>query len=162
MKTVKNPYPLCHRDGFPMVKIGNKQQCVAEYLDKHIGQKKIIDTVQHDEITYYVFENGWELPLLCFCCGKPLVIAELEKLRRDMRGRRLESMAVGSVGAPDDGEFLEFQLEFSHKGFETQGVVQSIAPEAAARILKPSSDRSTKPLFPKRKRAKDQKKRGFG
>lgn len=161
MTMVKNPYPLCTRDEFPMVKIGNGQRCVAEYLDKHIGQKKIVDVVQHETIIYYVFENGYELPLLCFCCATPLVEKNLDKLRRHMRGRRLESMAVETVPATDGGDFLQFQLEFSLKGIELQGVTQAIAPEAAARMRLPKSNKANQRLF-KNKGTQYRKKRGFG
>ena len=56
-----------------------------------------------------------------------------------MRGRRLESISVGTVSAPNGGAFLDFQLEFSPKGFKLSGVTQSIAPEAAARMRHPSN-----------------------
>lgn len=152
MANVKNPYPLCFRDQFPMVKIGNQQQCVAEYLDHHLGQKKIVDVVQHQDTTYYVFENQYELPLLCFCCGVPLQRSEaLEQLRREMCGRRLESMSVGTATASDGEEFLEFQLEFSARGGEEQGVTQSLAPEAAAQLRRPPGTKG-----------RSKKKRGFG
>lgn len=161
MTTVKNPYPLCIRDEFPMVKIGNQKQCVAEYLDKHIGKKKIVDVVQQEAIIYYIFENGYELPLLCFCCATPLVEKNLDKLRRQMRGRRLESMAVETVPASDGGNFLEFQLEFSQKGIELQGVTQAIAPEAAARMRHPKPNPVNQPSS-KNKGTQHRKKRGFG
>lgn len=161
MTTVKNPYPRCARDEFPMVKIGNKQQCVAEYLDKHIGQQKIIDVVQHEDIIYYVFENRYELPLLCFCCATPLVDKDLDRLRRNMRGRRLESMAIETVPAAEGGDFLEFQLEFSQKGVELQGVTQAIAPEAAARMRRPNSNKARKRLL-KGKGDQRRGQRGFG
>lgn len=161
MTTVKNPYPLCTRDEFPMVKIGNKPQCVAEYLDKHIGQKKIVDVVQHKTIIYYVFENGYELPLLCFCCATPLVEKDLDKLCHHMRGRRLESMAVETVPASDGGDFLEFQLELSQKGIELQGFTQAIAPEAAARMRHPRPNQANQ-LLSKNKGTQHRKKRGFG
>lgn len=161
MATIKNPYPLCNRDEFPMVQIGGQQQCVAEYLDKHIGRKKIVDTIEYDDIAYYVFENDYKLPLLCFCCAKPLVIDDIDKLRRDMRGRRLESMAVETVEAPDGDDFLEFQLEFSPKGIELQNRIQPIAPEAAARMHLPKSEKSNQKLS-KRKRSQHNKRKGFG
>ena len=161
MATVKNPYPLCKRDQFPMVQIGNKHQCVAEYLDKHIGQKEIVDVVQREEIIYYVFENKYEVPLLCFCCGVPLAVAELDELRHEMCGRRLESMSLDKAEAPGGGEFLEFQLEFSKKGLESQGVTQSIAPEAAVQMRHPSIGKFGEPLF-KKKSSRPTQKRGFG
>jgi hypothetical protein len=45
MAEVKNPYALCERDGFPMVKIDGQLQCVAEYLDRCIGQQKVVDLI---------------------------------------------------------------------------------------------------------------------
>jgi hypothetical protein len=144
-----------------MVKIGNKQQCVAEYLNRYIGQKQIVDVVRYGETTYYVFENGYELPILCSCCGTPLVFHELDNFRRNMRGRRLESMSTGPISSRDRGEFLGFQLEFSKKGFELEEVVQAIAPESAARMRHTVPDKSRK-FLAKGKVYRYQKKRGFG
>lgn len=163
MAGIKNPYPLCDRDQFPMVTIGDQQQCVAEYLNTHIGQQKIVDVVQRQEITYYVFENRYQLPLLCFCCGVPLVMTKgLDQLRQDMCGRRLESMYLDTAPGADGGEFLEFQLEFSSRVGEQQGVIQSIAPEAAAQMHRPKGDHFSGEPFSKRNKGKRKKKRGFG
>ena len=73
MAEVKNPYPLCERDGFPMIKTDGQLQCVAEYLDRCIEHQKVVDLIQRGKTIYYVFENGHELAMLCFCCGESLV-----------------------------------------------------------------------------------------
>ena len=78
-----------------------------------------------------------------------------------MRGRRLESMAVETVPAPDGGNFLEFQLEFSQKGIELQGFTQAIAPEAAAKMRHPEPSQAN-PLLSKNKGTQHRKRRGFG
>jgi hypothetical protein len=36
----------CERDGFPMVKIQGRWECVAEYLDRCIGQQRVVDLIQ--------------------------------------------------------------------------------------------------------------------
>jgi hypothetical protein len=82
-----------------MVKINGRWECAAEYLDRCLGQQPVVDLVQRGRTVYYVFENGHQLPMLCFCCGTPLVYDDLERSRRDMRGRRLEKMSVGLVTA---------------------------------------------------------------
>ena len=143
------------------MKIGEKQQCVAEYLNRCVGGKKVVNLIQDGEITYYIFENGYELPLLCSCCGTPLVISELDKFRCNMRGRRLESMSTGTVTSSEGGEFLQFQLEFSKKGLEVEGVVQGVAPESAAKMRRGVRDKSGKFFFQK-KRNRQKGKRGFG
>lgn len=138
MAEVKNPYPLCERDGFPMVKIDGQLQCVAEYLDRCIGEQKVVDLIQRGKTIYYVFENGHELPMLCFCCGEPLVFKDLNKSRRDIRGRRLEAMSIGRLKHEGGDEVLEFRLEFSKKGVLSRGVYTSVAPEAALKMRHPS------------------------
>jgi hypothetical protein len=134
---VKDTYPICERDGFPMVKINGRWECVAEYLDRCIGQQPVVDLVQRGKTVYYVFENGHELPMLCFCCGRPLVYDDLERSRRDMRGRRLESMSVGPVTLEDGSEILQFVLEFSKKGLLSQGISIPVAVKVAARLKHP-------------------------
>ena len=109
---------LCERDGFPLVKINGRWECVAEYLDRCVGGQRIDDVIQRDGTFYYIFESGHELPLLCFCCGESLVV----KSPKEDRGRRLESMSVGLVSL-DDGteEMLQFRLELSKKGIGSSG-----------------------------------------
>ena len=137
MAKVKNPYPLCERDGFPMIKIDGQLQCVAEYLDRCIGQQKVVDLIHRGKTDYYVFENGHELPLLCCCCGTPLVTKDPDKARRDIRGRRLEKMSIG-LRELDDVEVMEFHLEFSKKGVLSREVYTAVAPEAARQMRHPS------------------------
>lgn len=151
----KDTYPMCERDGFPMLKINGRWECVAEYLDRCIGQQRVVDLVQRGKTVYYVFENGHELPMLCFCCGRPLAFNDLERSRRDMRGRRLESMSVGPVTLEDGSEVLQFVLEFSKRGLLSQGISIPVAIKAAARLKHPDDcphkgDSSTK----KRRRRK--------
>jgi hypothetical protein len=88
---------LCKRDGFPLVEINDRWECVAEYLDCCIGGQRIIDVTQRDETIYYIFESGHELPLLCFCCDMPLLMKNPKRERRQMRDQRLESMGVEPV-----------------------------------------------------------------
>jgi hypothetical protein len=138
MATVKGSYPICRRDGFPMVRIDGRLQCVAEYLDRCIGQQRVVDLVQHGETTYYVFENGHELPMLCFCCGGPLVYEDLEESRRELVGRRLEAMSVGMVELEDGSEVMQFRLEFSNKGWLSPGIYTAVSPEVAAQLRHPA------------------------
>jgi hypothetical protein len=138
MAQVKNPYPRCEHDGFPMVKIKGRLHCAAEYIDRCIGQQPVIDVIQRDQTTYYVFENGHELPLLCFCCAKPLATMDLAKTRRDLQGRRLDSMSVGTVPHESGQDFLQFGLEFSGQGWLfSKGVFVPVAPEVAVKMRHP-------------------------
>jgi len=134
---VKDTYPICERDGFPMLKIKGRWECVAEYLDRCIGQQRVVDLVQRGKTVYLVFESGHELPVLCSCCGRPLVFDNLEWSRRDMRGRRLEAMSVGPARLKDGTDTLEFRLEFSKKGLLSRRVDIAVAVKAAARLKHP-------------------------
>jgi hypothetical protein len=134
---VKDTYPICERDGFPMLKINGRWECVAEYLDRCIGQQPVVDLVQRGKTVYLAFENGHGLPMLRFCCGRPLAYNNLERPRRNMCGRRLESMSVGPVTLEDGREMLQFVLEFSKKGLLSKGVSIPVAVKAAARLKHP-------------------------
>jgi hypothetical protein len=128
----------CQRDGFPLVKIKGHWECVAEYLDRCIGGQCVVDVVQRGASYYFVFENGHELPLLCFCCGMPLLVEDLGKVRRTMGGRRLEAMSVGLVTLEDNSEVLQFRLEFSSKGLlGRQPPYEPISIQAAAQMRHP-------------------------
>lgn len=137
MKDVKETYPICKKDGFPMVKINGHWECVVEYLDRCIGQQQVVDIIQHGKTVYYVFENGHELPMLCFCCGKPLKYGNLEKARRDLIGRRLERMSIGPVILRDGGKAMQFALEFSKRRWFFRRFYVPIAIKAAARLRHP-------------------------
>jgi tetratricopeptide (TPR) repeat protein len=128
---------LCKRDGFPLVKIDGRRECVAEFLDRCIGGQRIVDVTQRDETIYYVFEGGHELPLLCFCCGTPLSVENPRTERRHMRGRRLESMSVEPVLLNDGTEMLQFRLEFSKKRLEPSGRAVAVSVESAAQMHHP-------------------------
>ena len=129
--------PICAKDGFPKVKIAGRWQCVAEYLDRCIGGQRIVDLVKREDKVYYVFESGHELPMLCFCCGTPLEYTDLEKARRDITKRRLESMAVEPGELENGREMLQFRLELSKKGLLSRPVAIPISIEAAAQMRHP-------------------------
>lgn len=156
MAQVKNPYPLCENDGFPMIKIKGKLQCAAEYIERCIGQQPVIDVIQRGQTTYYVFENGHELPLLCFCCARPLATMDLAEARRDMQGRRLDSMSLETVYNESGEELLQFCLEFSGKGWLSKGMFVPVAPEVAVKMRHPADCAYGKPA---QKKATGRKKR---
>ena len=159
MAQVKNPYPLCENDGFPMVKIKGRLQCAAEYIERCIGQQPVLDVIQRGQTTYYVFENGHELPLLCFCCARPLATMDLAETRRDMQGRRLDSMSVGTVPHESGKEFLQFCLEFSGKGWLSKGVFVPVAPEVAVKMHHPADCAYGKPAQKRTSGLKKRKRR---
>lgn len=121
-----------------MVKINGRWQCAAEYLDRCIGQQRVVDVIRRARTTCYIFENEHELPLLCFCCGEPLITEDLEQVRRDMRGRRLEGMMVSPVELEDGREIPGFELEFSKKGLFSDGRNVPLSPQVAARLRHPA------------------------
>lgn len=155
-------YPICKRDGFPIIKIGDRRECVVEYLDRHVGQQKVVDVVKRRRTTYYVFENGYEVPLLCSCCGAPLIVEDVGKTRRDMRGRRLQSMAISLAELEDGTEIREFVLEFSKKGRLSSRVGVPVSFEVAAQMRhpgprSPKQQAQGKPSEPKRRRRRRQR-----
>ncbi len=124
---------LCKREGFPLVKINGRWECVAEYLDRYVGGERIKDVIQRGDTFYYIFESGHELPLLCFCCDTPLVVESPS----EERGRRLESMSVGPVPLKDETEMLQFRLELSKKGTESSGIAVPISLQSVVRMRHP-------------------------
>ncbi len=150
-------YPRCERDQLPMVKIDGRLQCAAEYLDRCLGLKRVVDLVQRDEVAYYVFEDGHELPLLCFCCGEPLRVFDLERSRRQMRGRRLERFSLAQV-SPDGKRLLpQFRLEFSRRGLCSHGLVDPLSPEVAAGLRHPTNCHHQSDRPPAEKRRQKQR-----
>jgi hypothetical protein len=135
---------VCPRDGFPMVKIGGRWQCAAEHLDRCIGGQRIREVRQQARTVYYVFEDGHELPLLCFCCGEPLACGDLEKSRCKMRGRRLEAMAVRPIEMKDGRQIPRFELEFSGKGLSPGKVYEPLSSPVVARLRHPPECRRRK------------------
>jgi len=135
----------CKRDGFPLVRINNRWECVAEYLDRCIGGQRIVDVVQRDEKIYYVFASGHELPLLCFCCSKALVVQDLGAERRYMRRRRLESMFVEPVPLEDGSEKLQFNLVLSKKLGEPASLAVPISTQSVVQMHHPPDCPYSKP-----------------
>ncbi|MBL7063328.1 MAG: hypothetical protein ISS49_03845 [Anaerolineae bacterium] len=133
----KKPYRTCPRDGYPLVKINGRWECVAEYLDRCIGQKTVVDVVRKENTTYYVFENGHELPLLCFCCDSPLIVENIEETRRDMKGRRLDGLRVVQVELKDGTEMPQLHLLFSKKSLLGDGMYDAVSLQVAAQMRHP-------------------------
>ncbi|MGB4979268.1 MAG: hypothetical protein WBR35_21210 [Anaerolineae bacterium] len=148
----------CPRDGFPLIYVNGGWECAAEYLDRCLGQQPIADIVQRGGTVYYLFENGHELPMLCFCCGTPLVYGDIDRTRRDMQGRRLESMSCDIVTTQAGREAVEYRLEFSKKGLLRPGVRVAIALQAAAKLRHPSycphRDKVSTPASQRKRRRK--------
>jgi len=142
---------FCKRDGFPLVKIGDRWECAGEYLNRCIGGEKIVDLVQKRSTFYYVFESGHQFPLLCSCCNSPLVVDNLEESRQRMRERCLKSMAMALTISQDGKETLTFLLEFSGKGLLwRRRIAEPISPQAAAQMRHPNDC----PHKPGRRRSK--------
>lgn len=129
--------PRCKRDDFPLVEIDGKLECVAEYIDRCIGQQPVVDIIERNKTVYYIFANGHQLPMLCSCCGAPLVYGDLKQPRQKIVGRRLEAMSITSQVLPDGRKYEELVLEFSAaSGSETFGVPVSFL--AAIQMKHPS------------------------
>ena len=129
--------PTCSKDGFPKVKINGRWECVAEYLDRCIGNQRIVDVIEREETVYYVFESGHELPMLCYCCGEPLIYTDLEAVRRNHIGRRLRSMTVEPTELQDGQVVPQFSLELTKRGPLSSPLGEALSPEAAAQMVHP-------------------------
>jgi hypothetical protein len=127
----------CSKDGFPMVNIHGRLRCIAEYMDRCVGERQIVDVVQRDEVIYYVFENRHEVPLLCFCCGEPLAVTDLEASRQNMTGRRLQAMGFEPVTLEDGSDAVQFILEFSPKGKIGRSTDVIVSLDVAEKMIHP-------------------------
>ncbi len=98
-----------------MVEVNGEQVCIAEYFDACIGAQKVVDVIQEGKTIWYVFQDGHAVPLLCFCCGEPLSVADFDEERRDVVGRRLAATSASLVQTDDGEEHVKFFLELSPK-----------------------------------------------
>jgi hypothetical protein len=135
-KSAANPH--CQQDGSPMMRIHGRWQCAAEYLSRCLEGKRVVVVVQLKGISHYVFEDGHKLPLLCFCCGKPLETIDPKRMRASILGRRLEDMSLAMVSMEDGRDLEQFRLELSKKGLFSKGVFTPVCPLAAAGLHHPS------------------------
>lgn len=133
-------YPPCPNDGFPLIDLNGRLECCVEALNRCVGLQKVVEVVQRDQTTYYVFEDGHELPLLCGCCGQGLVVKDLEQERKRVCGRRLEAMSIGTTMIEKDKrEFDELILEFSKQGIFSKPLYIPVAFEVAAQLRHPAA-----------------------
>ena len=153
----------CKNDGFPSIIIDNSRQCVAEYLNRCIGHKKITDVVTQDNGLVYIFENGHELPIFCYCCDTPIEIEDLAYSKEKVLGRHLHSMSWDY--APDDnGEdqvkfFLELAKDHDKEDDDDYIVSVSTSLKSAQKLIHPEICASKKLLAPRKKEKKIKKKR---
>ena len=127
----------CERDGFPIMNINGESHCLAEFVNFCIGKQKITDVVQRNGVLYYVFENRHELPLLCYCCGKPLECHDLHSVKGHMRGRTLQAMTWNLEELEDGSTVIDYQLEFSPKYGETEPLMVQISALSADKMIHP-------------------------
>ncbi len=152
-------YPLCPNDGFPLIEIEGQLRCCVESLDRCIGQQKVVDVVQQDKITYYVFEDDHKLPLLCGCCGRPLQVEDLAQERKQVRGRQLEAMLIrGAVLKEEQRQYDELILEFSKLGGYSKPLHVPVAFEVAAQLIHPKLGHGGQKRTSSKKQARSQRK----
>lgn len=132
-------YPLCPDDGFPLLIIDDELVCCFEALDHCLRQRMVVDVVQRGKITYYVFDDGHELPLLCGCCGQGLRVDDLAKEHEEICGRRFTGMSIKTKALEkEDREYDQLVLEFSKSGLFLQPMQVPVAFEVAAGLRHPS------------------------
>ncbi len=157
----ESSYPTCPTHGFPMITINGQLKCSLEALDHCLGHKKVTDVVQRGKITYYIFEDGHELPLLCGCCGQGLVIEDVAHERKQVCGRRLEGIFISEpVNQPNKPEFNELILEFSRLGIFSKPMYIPVAFEVAAQLRHPGSTKPTSGKNQAQAKGRSGKKKG--
>lgn len=132
-------FGLCPQHDAPLVKVGGKKVCIAEYMEACLGWQKVVDVILRGKTIYYIFENGHAVPLLCFCCGKPLAVKNIHQERRDIVGRRFQATSARLVTTSDGKSHVEFHLELSKKGWFSKEVVVPLPLRVAARMEHPET-----------------------
>ncbi len=112
---MKDEYPICQNDGFPMLEINGRLECVAEYLEECLAFKTITDLNEKDKTISILFNDGHELPLLCPCCGEVLSIEDIEAERIQLSDSQLESITIEILDHGDGREFIHLILWFLKK-----------------------------------------------
>ncbi len=93
----------CENDGMPMLRIGEYYRCVAEYLDSHIGGPEITITDLITDPVTLIFSNGYSLPLICACCGRPMELNEDDTTLALEQATGLSLLGIGwSENAPNE------------------------------------------------------------
>jgi hypothetical protein len=135
--TKPDPLVECERDGFPVLNINGESHCLAEFVDFCVGGQKVTDIVLRNETLYYVFENRHELPLLCYCCEKPLACPDLQAEKRQMRGRKLKAMTWDLQELEDGRCVIDYELEFSKRYGETEPCMVQTSTLSADKMVHP-------------------------
>lgn len=145
--------PACPDDGFPLLLINGRLQCVAESLDRCIGGVPITNIIQQQQTTYYVFEDGHKLPLLCSCCNSPLELPDIAESRRNIRGKHLREMWIERQILENGREYDELVLAFVEEG-QSSGTTINVSFETAVQLKHPKPAYSS----PRKKRKKKQRR----
>jgi len=127
----------CEQDGFPILRINGHQQCLGEFTDHCLGRIKITDVVLRAGTMYYVFEDGHQLPLLCFCCGKPLASHDALGEADRMRGRKLKTYGWDTVEVEGGRTVIDFQLEFTRKFWELKSIWVHLSVHSVDKLIHP-------------------------
>jgi hypothetical protein len=127
----------CERDGFPVLNINGEPHCLAEFVDFCIGRQKVVDVILRNDTLYYVFENRHELPLLCYCRGKPLECHDLQSAKKHLRGRKLQAMTWDVKELEDGRNVIDYQLEFSPKYGEAEPFMVQTSTLSADKMVHP-------------------------
>lgn len=76
-----NEFARCAEHDCPMLWFDDEFVCALEYVDEHLGGKRVKDlVVVEDGLITILFEDDHELPLLCPHCGDPIDMDEDEFL----------------------------------------------------------------------------------
>jgi hypothetical protein len=98
-----------------MIRIGENYECVIEWVDAHLGGKRIKDIVPGTRGTplTLVFEDDHALPLLCPDCGGALHVApeDEDQVLEESSGLYLVGVAYVEPGEEPEGITLAFSSD---------------------------------------------------
>jgi len=150
------PAPVCPDDGFPLILINGRMQCTAERLNNCISGRSIVDVIRQKNIVYFVFDNGYKLPLLCGCCHAPLQIDSLAEERHNMVGKHLHEIWIEHQHMKDGQTYHELGLGFVAEG-DKRGELVNVSFAAVAQLQPPRN--APAPVSWKRTRKKGTRKK---
>lgn len=106
----------CGEHGCPMIYVDGSYVCLFEHVDALIGGQQVVDIIRSSadgEVPLsLVFEGGRVLPLLCPCCGGPILLddaPDMDRILQEATGWYLQALVYHEVEG-DQPECLELVL----------------------------------------------------
>ena len=151
---MKSRYIPCERDGFPVLRLNGREQCLGEFIEECLQLKKVSDMVLRNGVFYYVFEDGHQLPMLCSCCDNPLLVNDLDASRKKWVGRQLKNILCDTLEIGEITLVDNLQLQFTRRFLEFKRAENVLSLLSAQKIIHPSSCTNKHRLPAKKKNKK--------